>query len=379
MKDNYHSKSEIYKRWNYLLLPSSNQESIIRYYSECCELVFNKALELQNEVFAKEWRRIKYCELCNMLTQWLDEEDKPMLSKVPEDILKQSLRNLYNAWKAYIKKITNKPRLKEIGHTYSFRVKENINLDEQKQRISLPGLGWIPYRQHRNIQGNICSVTVKLSYGKWYISILTKCVLPEPVHPHGRETALGIDMGIVRLATFSDENKDPLQYPKTIKSLYQALKKERRRLKRMVEGGKNWEKECQRIQRIRERIANVTGDYRHQSTSDISRNHAIVAVEDLKIKGMSRCARKQGWGELRRQLQYKCDWKGSRFVAVNPKNTSVTCPKCGCVQKNNRKKQAKFKCVKCGYANNADIVAAKNILKKGLEQIAKKVGSESPL
>ncbi|CAB3638248.1 IS200/IS605 family transposase ISAs26 [Trinickia soli] len=112
----------------------------------------------------------------------------------------------------------------------------------------------------------------------------------------------------------------------------------------------------------------------------------MVAVEDLKISNMSKSAKgtvdapvrnvraksglnksilDQGWGEFRRQLEYKTAWRGGFFFAVDPKNTSRTCPCCGHVSKDNRKTQALFACVDCGHEANADHVGALNVLAAG--------------
>jgi putative transposase len=74
--------------------------------------------------------------------------------------------------------------------------------------------------------------------------------------------------------------------------------------------------------------------------------------------------------ELRRQLQYKAQWQGGLLVAVPPQNTSRKCPKCGHVSAENRKTQAKFVCVSCGFSANADWVGAVNIKEAGLASLA---------
>ena len=52
-------------------------------------------------------------------------------------------------------------------------------------------------------------------------------------------------------------------------------------------------------------------------------------------------------------------------MVVPPQNTSRTCPCCGYTDKENRPAQAKFKCIECGYTENADLVGAINILERG--------------
>ena len=71
------------------------------------------------------------------------------------------------------------------------------------------------------------------------------------------------------------------------------------------------------------------------------------------------------WGEFRRQLAYKTQWRGGQLVAVNPAYTSQRCHACGHVDAGNRSSQSSFSCMACGHAANADTNAAKNILAAG--------------
>jgi putative transposase len=122
---------------------------------------------------------------------------------------------------------------------------------------------------------------------------------------------------------------------------------------------KNWKKAKAKFQRIYARVANVRLDFLHKTSSIISKNHATVVVEDLQISNMSRCAAgtagrpgkkvqqktglnrailDSGWGEFRRQLEYKLLWSGGLFIPVRPPQiTSITCPRCGNASKENRK------------------------------------------
>ena len=131
------------------------------------------------------------------------------------------------------------------------------------------------------------------------------------------------------------------------------------------------------------RIANARNDFLHKASCQISQNHAMIAIEDLQVRNMSKSAKgsseqhgkqvkqksglnrsilDQGWGEFRRQLDYKLAWRGGHLIAVPPHNTSRTCPACGHVSADNRRSQAQFACVACGYENHADVVGAINVL-----------------
>ena len=134
------------------------------------------------------------------------------------------------------------------------------------------------------------------------------------------------------------------------------------------------------------RIANCRHDFLHKLSTETSKNHAVIVIEDLQVNNMSRSARgtveepgrnvaaksglnkailDQGWGTFRRMLEYKQGWRGGAVIAVNPRFTSQTCPECGHVSKANRPQQALFSCEQCGYSYHADVVAARNILAVG--------------
>ncbi|PYU37110.1 MAG: hypothetical protein DMG54_34865, partial [Acidobacteria bacterium] len=159
----------------------------------------------------------------------------------------------------------------------------------------------------------------------------------------------------------------------------------------------NWKKAKAKVTQLYQRIANTRKHFLHKVSSDISKNHAVVIVEDLQVKNMSASAAgtreqpgrnvkaKSGLNrsildaspfELRRQLEYKTRWRGGMLVAVPPHNTSRQCPGCGHTSGDNRKRQAQFTCLECGFSANADWVAAMNIKEAGLALLA--CGDTSP-
>ena len=377
--------------WKYELRPTGRQERLMRRFAGCCRVVFNKALALQKEAHERGDKKPGHAALCKLLTGWRHAPETLWLAEAPTHPLQQALKDLERAWTNFFAGRAALPRFKKRGHGDSFRYPDakQIRLDEPNSRLFLPKLGWLRYRKSREIQGTVKNVTVGASCGKWFISIQTEREVPEPVHPRGEETAVGIDMGIARFATFSDASfLAPLA---CFKRHEDALRKAQQHLSRKVKFSGNWRKAKARVQRIHARIANVRRDFLHKATSIISKNHALVFVEDLQVKNMSRSARgtkenpgrrvkaksglnkavlDQGWFEFRRQLQYKLEWLGGKLFAVPPQYTSQTCPECGHINKENRKTQASFVCVRCGFQENADVVGAMNVLRAGLARIA---------
>jgi putative transposase len=159
----------------------------------------------------------------------------------------------------------------------------------------------------------------------------------------------------------------------------------------------NWKKAKAKVQCIYVRIANARRDYLHKTSTAISKNHAMVVIEDLQVSNMSRSATgsveqpgrnvraksglnrsilDQGWAEFLRQLEYKLLWNGGQLLAVPPMNTSRICPDCGHISGDNRKSQAVFACVECGLTENADLVGAINVLRAGYARLASDVNGE---
>jgi putative transposase len=233
------------------------------------------------------------------------------------------------------------------------------------------------------VLGEVRNVTVSGSCGKWFVSIQTQREVEQPLPT--ATTAVGIDVGIVRFATMSDEKFiKPLN---SFRKHQQRLARYQRRMSRKIKFSNNWKKAKARVQKIYASIANARKDFLHKATTTISKNHALVCIEDLQVRNMSKSARgtseqpgrrvkqkcglnranlDQGWGEFRRQLTYNKAWNGGMLVAVPPHHTSQTCPACGHISKDNRQTQAVFRCVECGYENHADVVGAINILERGL-------------
>jgi len=377
------------------LRPTGEQERKMRCFAGSCRYVYNRALALQKERYERGEKKLGYSELCKLLTQWRNSPDTAWLADAPVHPLQQALRDLERAYSNFFAKRAGFPRFKKKGRHSSFRYPDpkQIKLEQHNSRIFLPKLGWVRYRNSREVLGTVKNVTVSLSGGKWFVSIQTEREVEQPVPQGG---AVGIDMGVVRFATLSDGTFiAPLN---SFKRHEERLRKAQQALSRKVKFSNNWRKALARLQRIHRRIADARRDFLHKASTAICKNHAIVCIEDLQVRNMTKSAAgtldqpgrnvrtpslwreraksglnksilDQGWYEFRRQLDYKLAWKGGRLIVVPPQNTSITCPCCGHVSADNRQTRDRFMCVKCGYENHADVVAAINILARGLDEL----------
>ncbi|WP_232444193.1 RNA-guided endonuclease InsQ/TnpB family protein [Burkholderia ubonensis] len=367
------------------LMPTGEQRCDMCRFAGACRFVFNKALALQQTNHEAGGKFIGYVAMAKHLTAWRNGTETPWLRDSPVHPLQHALKNLERAYKNFFAGRTAYPRFKKRGRCDSFRYPDakQIKLDQVNNRIFLPKLGWLRYRNSRDVLGEVRNATVSLSAGKWFVSIQTAREVEQPV-PQA-SSAVGIDLGIARFATMSDGSYlAPLN---SFKRHEARLRRAQQAMSRKTKFSNNWKKAKARIQRIHARIGNARRDYLHKATTTISQNHAMVCIEDLQVRNMSRSAAgsrdvpgknvraksglnkailDQGWFEFRRQLDYKLAWRGGWLIAVPPaaheSDVSGLRPY---VSAENRQTQARFACVACGFEENADVVGAINILARG--------------
>lgn len=355
--------------YKFELITKPHQERQMRCFAGSSRFVYNKALSFQKEFYEKTGKRLSYARITSLLPTWKKELD--WLSLAPSQALQQSLKNLDNAYKNFFEKRAEFPKFKKKGKHDIFRYPQGVKLEQENNRIFLPKLGWVRYHNSREVLGKIKNVTVKSYNGKWSISIQTEREIEKPYHPS--KTAIGLDMGVTRFVTLSDGSYvEPLN---SFKRHENRLRKYNRRMSSKKKFSKNWVKAKNKVNKVYAKMAHSRKDFLHKLSTTLSKNHALVVIEDLNISGMckshlSKAILDQGWGEFRRQLEYKQQWLGGLVVAVPPHNTSRRCPLCGHVSKENRKTQSKFLCIQCGYSENADYVGAVNVLARGLRVIA---------
>ena len=340
-----------YQSYKFKLRPNRSQQSQMRRIAGCCRFVFNQALAIQIQRREQGKAELDFGGLSQRLQEWCRYPESIWLAATPIGILQQALRNLERAYGRFHSSQARFPTFKKRGRSDSFRCSNpsELKLDPANSRILLPLLGWLRYRNSRDVLGRVRNVTVSCSGGEWFVSILTEQQVERPI---ARGPAIGIDMGIVRFATLSDGRfYTPLN---GFRRHENALAVAQRSLSRKAKYSNNWRKEKSRVQRIYVRIANARSDYLHKISSTISKNHAVVCVEDLRVsdmsqtdsapakRGLNKSILDQGWFEFRRQLEYKLRWNGGRLIAVSPRNTSITCPRCRHVGKENRLSQAQF-------------------------------------
>jgi putative transposase len=229
-----------------------------------------------------------------------------------------------------------------------------IRVDADGRHVTLPRLGTI--RTHeptakllvrvRAGTGRILSATVRYERGRWFVSfqVEVKRDLERVARP---DVAVGIDLGVKALAVMADSTgqiravANPGHYDRARKRLRRACRVVSRRQgpdrRTGRQPSKRWEKANAQRNKIHHRVANLRQDALHKLTTAVAAKYGTVVVEDLNVAGMladRRLARRvadAGFGEIRRQLDYKTRQRHATGIVVADRwyPSSKTCSGCG--------------------------------------------------
>ena len=406
---------KINKAYKFRLEPNAEQEVILNNLAGSARFVWNHILAISFAMFAKD-EFINATNLVNKITELKNNPDFGFLKTQSNAVsLQQKVRDLASAWSRFFdlkaharlkenKKKPKKPKFFKLTDGTQIQLRplmprfkrksdgcDSIRLVQfdkycrvEGNRVKLPnGVGFVKFRKSQDIIGTIKNITISKKSGHWYVSFGTERELAQnPIHPS--TSALGIDLGITKLLTTSDGQT--IKPKNSFKINQEKLAKLQRQLSKKVKFSENWKKQNRKIQKLHHHIANIRHDYLHKITTSISKNHAMIACEDLKVVNMSKSASgtmenkgrhvkaksglnksilDQGFSMMVDMIEYKQQWRGGLLIKINPRYTSQTCFECKHIAKESRQTQSKFECVKCGYIANADVNAARNILAAG--------------
>ena len=233
------------------------------------------------------------------------------------------------------------------------------------RRIHIPHLGWVRMREELRFSGQIASATVSRTADRWFVSITVETD-DAPKRPAEHEGAVGVDLGVLALATLS--TGEPIPDPKAHRQELGRLRRLNRSLSRKRKGSKNRAKARAKLARLHARIADIRLDSLHKLTSGLTRRFDVIGIEDLNVRGMvrnhhlSRAIADMGFQELRRQLTYKAERRGAVLVVADrffP--SSKLCSACGVIQDEMPLSVRSWTCPACGAQHDRDLNAAINL------------------
>ncbi|MFX0580899.1 RNA-guided endonuclease InsQ/TnpB family protein [Nocardia nepalensis] len=350
-----------------------------------CRAVWNTGLEQRRE-YRRRGAWINYAAQAGELVE--AKREHPWLKDAPSHVLQQTLMDLDRACR---ERGTFRVRWRSgRGWSPSFRfpdpkqiVVERLN--RRSGRVRLPKFGWVRLRWSRALGGTIRSATVKRDGQHWYVTFLVEdgCATPgQHAHP---DAVVGVDRGVaVGVARSDGVMRDRRFRTPGEERRYRRLQQ---RLARQRKRSGNRRKTNAAMRKLKRRERDRRTDFLAWTANRLTGGYALVVLEDLRTRNMTRTARgtldqpgvhvrakaglnrailDKGWHAFELALNSAARYTGTTIVKVPAAYTSQTCSRCRSVDPESRESQARFRCTGCGYSENADVNAARNILAAGL-------------
>ena len=370
------------KAYKFRIYPTEEQEIFFAKTFGCVRKVYN--LMLNDRKKAYEEVKNDPSKKMTFPTPAKYKKEFPFLKEVDSLALANAQLHLDKAYKNFFRdKSVGFPRFKSKKNPVQSYTTNNQNgtvaLIDNKF-IKVPKLkSLIRIKLHRQPKGMIKSATIsRHSSGKYYISLLCKEEISELPKTN---SAIGIDLGITDFAILSDGQK--IDNNKFTSKMEKKLKREQRKLSRRAliakkKGinlfeAKNYQKQKRKVARLHEKVMNQRTDFLNKLSTEIIKNHDIICIEDLNVKGMlrnhklARSISDVSWSSFVAKLQYKADWYGREIIKVDTWfPSSQICSECG--HKDGKKSLdiREWTCPICHTHHDRDINASINILTEGL-------------
>ena len=365
---------QILKAHKVRLYPNEEQQVFFAKSFGCTRFIWNRMLSDKIEHYNEH-----KVDLKNTPAQYKKEFD--WLKEVDSLALANVQQNLRAAYSKFFKG-SGFPKFKKKGQRDSYTTNnQKGTVAITASSVKLPKIGHINAKFPSVINGLIKSATIsKEPTGKYFVSLLVETVVEPFTKTHSK---VGIDLGLTDFIVLSDGSK--VANPKFLSKLQAKLAREQKILakrravakadQRKLSESRNYQKQKTKVAKVYEKITNTRKDFLHKLSFNLIKNHDVIAIEDLNVKGMvknhklAKAISDSSWSAFTTMLAYKADWYGKALVKIDrwfP--SSKTCSNC-----NHLLTKAElplsvrmWNCPSCLQQNDRDINASINILHQGL-------------
>ncbi len=391
------------KAYKYRLYPTDAQAKRLDFLLWQGRKIYNGALAMRKEAYEQRQETIS---LHDLRDHWCAQRKaKPeTFGLLPFDTVDYLIRRLDKAYKAFFRRlkageVAGFPRFKGRYHFNSLEYVPGHGLkllktDGNWARLRLMYAGDIQLRYHRPIpiDGKIKYAVIRRdNLSQWWVTFSVEYI-PNALTISDKP-AVGVDVGFAYLLALSDgRTMDNPRWYRESQAKRRVLMRQLDRQRRAnnpqnynengtVKAGvfiwhtSNRQRKIEtELKRLDETTRHLRQDFWHVVTDDLTRRYSLIALEDLspdfviQNKHLAMSAHDAGWSTFRQILEYKARERGVELCFVPPAYTSQRCSRCGHVDADNRQTQANFTCVSCGYRENADVNAARNILDLALNR-----------
>ena len=289
-------------------------------------------------------------------------------------VQQQALRDFDQALRRWWNGSSGRPTWRKQAKSQGFRcvnlkAKHIRRLNRRWGTVHIPKVGEVRFRWTRAVPEAKSFRVKRDTLGRWHVAF---AAIPPALDGPNDGSIVGIDRGVALSFALSDGSAYRVPAATNATRLH-------RRLSRAKRGSQRRKKARLRLARVQAKDAARRQDFTEKLSTQVATSYDLIRVEDLNVINMTRSARGSveqpgkhvrqkaslnrailgsGWGHFVRRLEHKAE---GRVERVNPAFTSQRCSGCGHTAKESRESQSRFRCVACGYTDNADLNAAKNI------------------
>jgi putative transposase len=353
--------------------PDQPQQAVLNRTFGCVRVVWNRILADRRRLWRTQGKGLSYAASGTALTAVKKDPGLAFLTEVSSVPLQQTLRHQQQALTAFFTGRARYPRFKsrhsrQCAHytRSAFSMRSGV-LRLAKTDGPLRFVWSWPEVDVTGLDPTMVVVS-RESDGRWYVTFAIDGSAPQPLESTRR--AVGVDLGITDFAVTSNEDRIP--NPRHLERKARNLARYQRRLARCQKGTANRAKATAKVARAHRKVRDARRDFLHRASSRLARENDVIVIEDLNVAGMvrnrklARVISDCGWGEFRRQLEYKCARYGRDLVVIDRfYPSSKTCSACGHLLAELSLSTRTWQCPSCGTRHDRDVNAAKNILAAG--------------
>ena len=301
----------------------------------------------------------------------LIEGGEQWLGEVTQATVRDGVSRASNAIKRFLSGDGKFPRFKRVNDSAKWQgdviISNNI-VTINRQRI--PAI----FHKRPPKDARVIAVTVKRQAGHWFASILHETAQVQKNignAVNGRQSAVGVDLGLTTFATLSDGSK--VENPRSFKKALKKLRRAQRRLSRCQKGSNRRRRQKLKVACIHAKVGNTRRYHAQQLAFKLVRDWQTICVEDLNVAGMvknrklARSISDAGLSIFNTQLRWMCQKYNRRLVAVDRfYPSSKRCSSCGDINGELSLSDRVWRCKSCHCQHDRDVNAAVNILREGL-------------
>lgn len=377
-----------------MLKPNNKQKTKLFLYANTARFAYNWTIAKQQENYQNGGKFISDSVLRKQFTQMKKLDEFNWLNNVSNNVTKQAIKDACDAYKRFFKGLSKYPKFKSKKKSTPSFYQDNVKIKFSETHVKVEGfasskksnkqkINWIRLAEKGRIPfgENVKYTNPRFTFDglNWWVSV---GIETDSDYSPSKTEGIGIDLGIKDLAVCSDGNI----YKNINKSSkVKKLEKKKRRLQRKIsrkyhmnKEGSRYKKTCNIIKsekqllKVSRRLTNIRHNYIHQITSEIvNRKPMFIVLEDLNVKGMmknkhlAKAVQQQLFYEFRRQLEYKSNWNGIKFILADrwfPSSKLCSC--CGQIKKDLKLSDRIYQC-DCGNKIDRDYQASLNLKNYG--------------